>query len=95
VVLQGRVVDADSGAGIAGASAIILRPGSSAAQRDVVAEAQTDGSGAFRTRPPVAKGATYPVVIQARGYRPVSGTVEITAQDPEIVVLRPVQLQAE
>lgn len=93
-VLQGRIVDADSGAGVSGASVLILRPGSSVARPDVVAEAQTDGSGAFRTKPPVAKGATYPVVIQARGYRPVSGTVEITAQDPEVVVLETVQLRA-
>ena len=95
VVLQGRIVDADSGAGIAGASVLILRPGSTTPQSNVVAEAQTDGNGAFRTTPPVPRGARYPVVIQARGYRTVSGTVGITAEDPEVVVLRPVQLQAQ
>lgn len=94
-VLQGRIVDADSGAGISGASVLILRPGSTMARSNVVAEAQTDGNGAFRTAPPMPRGATYPVVIEARGYQKVSGTVEITAQDPEVVVLRPVQLQAE
>jgi Trypsin-like peptidase domain/Carboxypeptidase regulatory-like domain len=90
VVLQGRIVDADSGAGIAGASVLVLRPGATTTQSNVVADAQTDGNGAFRTAPPVPRGATYPVVIQARGYRTVSGTVGITAEDPEVVVLRPV-----
>ena len=94
-VLQGRIVDADSGRGIAGASVVILRPGTSAARANALAEAETDANGAFRTKPPVAKGATYPVVIEARGYRTVSGTVEITAQDPEVVVLRTVQLRSQ
>jgi S1-C subfamily serine protease len=94
-VLQGRVVDADSGAGVPGASVFILRPGAAMAKSNVLAEAQTDRNGIFRTKPPVAKGATYPVVIEARGYRTVSGTLEIAAQDPEVVVVQTVQLRSQ
>lgn len=98
-VLRGRIVDGASGAGIPNAIVVILRPGvspQSAQRSDVVANAQTDAGGAFQTSPAVRKGAVYPVVIGARGYFFITGTIEIpTTASDVIVVNRPFELQRE
>lgn len=95
-VLQGRVVNADSGAGILGAAVAVLRPGasfSSLKNGDILAEGQTDGNGAFQTGPPVPKGATYPVGVFAKGYQPIVGTFQITSDSPDVIVLKPIGLR--
>jgi S1-C subfamily serine protease len=95
-VLQGRVVNADSGAGIQGAVVAVLRPGasfSSLQNGDILAEGQTDGNGAFQTGPPVPKGATYPVGVFAKGYQPIAGTFQITSESPDVIVLKPIGLR--
>lgn len=97
-VVQGRVVDADSGAGIAGGLVVIFRPGTNlraARESDVVASGQTDGNGAFRTNPPVPKGATYPSAALAKGYAPASGQLGISPNDPDVIRLKTIQLHEQ
>ncbi len=86
VVLQGRVVDGATGAGIPGAGVWVLAPGTSLedpTSKQVVASAQTDGNGVFQAKPPVLRGSHYPVIVFATGYGRVAGTVEIPARGPQ------------
>ncbi len=97
-IVQGRVVDAATGAGIQGASVFILRPGASpdsATKQDVIAGAVTDGNGLFQIKPPIRRGATYPVVILASGYPPVAGNLDVPAGAPDVISVGTVQLQRQ
>jgi S1-C subfamily serine protease len=99
VVLRGRVIDATTGQGIPGAGVFLLRPGTSpqtAQQSDVVSLGQTDGNGEFQTRPAVPRGAAYPVIVLARGYRPITGTIQFSSNAPDVLVLsQPIPLQGQ
>lgn len=86
VVLQGRVVDGATGAGIPGAGVWVLAPGSSLedpTSKQVVASALTDGNGVFQAKPPVLRGSYYPVIVFATGYGRVAGHFEIPARGPQ------------
>jgi hypothetical protein len=79
-VVQGHVVDAVTGAGIAGASVHVLAPGATiqrATAQDIVAGAVTDGRGFFQTAPPVGRGARYSLIAAASGYTGTSGELAI------------------
>lgn len=94
-VVQGRVTDAANSAPIAGANVFIFKPGVNprqATREDVLASGVTDGNGLFQTRPPVQRGATYPIAIVANGYAPIAGTIELPARGGEAVQVA-VQLQ--
>jgi hypothetical protein len=98
VVLQGRVVDAMTGAGIAGAGVFVLKPGVSprtASTDDVLASATADGNGLFETKPAVSRGAIYPVVILANGYQGVAGTLELPPNGPDVMSVGTIQLQRQ
>lgn len=85
-VLQGRVVDGATGAGVPGAGVWILTPGASPedpTSKQIAASAVTDGNGVFQTRPPVLRGAAYPIVVFANGYGRVAGFVEIPLKGPQ------------
>ncbi|MDR7421577.1 MAG: trypsin-like peptidase domain-containing protein [Armatimonadota bacterium] len=85
VFLQGRVADASLGIPVAGASLWVLAPGTAfgdATNESVVASALTDAAGAFVTRPAVARGFTYPIVVMAVGYRRLNGFVSVPAASP-------------
>jgi S1-C subfamily serine protease len=95
-VIQGRIVDASTGAGIQGAGVFVLRPGASpdsATKQDVIASGVTDGNGLFQIKPPVRRGATYPIVILASGYSPVAGTLDVPAAASDVISAGTVQLQ--
>jgi S1-C subfamily serine protease len=86
VILQGRVVDGATGAGVPGASVWVLAPGSSLedpTSKQVVANAVTDGNGVFQAKPPVLRGSSYPVIVSATGYGRVAGYIEILARGPQ------------
>lgn len=100
VVLRGRIVDASSGTGIPGALFVIFRPGTSLQnpqQSDIIAAGQADGNGAFQTRPPVRKGATYPAAVLAQGYRQITGNLPPVPPDaPDVLDIdQPFQLQGQ
>lgn len=87
VYVQGHIVNADTGRGIAGAQLFILKPGLTAAAAaadgnvaddEVLTYGTTDGQGNYRTGAPVTRGKTYSVVIIAGGYRPVIADNGIT-----------------
>lgn len=98
-VLRGRIVDGASGAGIPNAVVVFLRPGvspQSAQQSDIIAGAQTDPNGEFQTTPAVPKGAAYPVVMGARGYLFIGGTLNIPGTAADVIVVpQPFQLQRQ
>ncbi|HET8679237.1 MAG TPA: trypsin-like peptidase domain-containing protein [bacterium] len=79
-ILQGRIVDVSSGAGLTGVGVWILTPGTSFAEAtnaSVVASALTDGNGFFQARPSVTRGFTYPIIVLANGYQRLTGFVEV------------------
>lgn len=97
-LIQGRVVDAGTGAGISGAGVFVLRPGASpwaAVKEDILSSAYTDGTGQFQTRPPVPRGATYPVVIMVSGYQGVAGDLELAPTGSEVFSIGKIQLQRQ
>ncbi len=95
-VVEGHVVDAATGSGIPGATINILKPGASIrapARTDVLASAVTDATGLFRTKPPVPRGVTYPIVIHAGGYLPATGNLELGPIGPEIASVHAIQME--
>lgn len=98
VVLQGRVIDGATGLGIAGAGVWVLVPGASLedpSSKQVVANAVTDGNGVFQTRPPVSRGASYPIIVYAVGYGRVAGYVEAPARGSEVASVGTITLQRQ
>lgn len=96
VTLQGRIVDAGTGTGIAGAAFYLLRPGTSlrsATKGDVVASGVTNGNGLFQTQPPVPRGPTYPWIILANGFVRLNGTLTFAASGPGPTVTIKLQRQ--
>jgi hypothetical protein len=85
-VLQGRIVDASLGIGVAGASIWVLAPGTAfdeATNASVVASGLTDGAGAFAARPAIMRGFTYPIIVLAGGYRRLTGFVDVPVRPPQ------------
>jgi S1-C subfamily serine protease len=95
-VVQGRVVDAATGAPIVGAGFFIFKQGvnpRAATRDDVLAAAVTDGNGLFQSRPPIRRGASYPVAILANGYQPVFASLEVAPASGDVVAVGNIQLQ--
>ncbi len=94
--VQGRVVDAATGAPIVGAGFFIFKPGvdpRAATRDDILAAAVTDGNGLFQSRPPIRRGASYPLAILVNGYQPVFATLEVAAAGGDVVAVGNIQLQ--
>ena len=79
----GRVVDADTGEPIEFAFVTVLKPGTDLQawfnepdETQVASTAITDENGEYSTEPPVAP-AVYPFLIQAFGYQPVGGNLNL------------------
>ncbi len=88
VVLQGRLVDAATGAGIQGGAVLILKPGVSpreATRDDIIAGGGTDGNGLFQTKPPVQRGFKYPLVVLAQGYQPLFAGIEVGLSGSDVI----------
>jgi len=95
IVFHGRMVDAYTAAGVAGATLYVLRPGTSyktTTGADVVARGLSDANGGFQTSPPVRRGSIYPVLVLASGYQQVEGVLQTAPQGADIEVLKPIQL---
>lgn len=106
VVLKGQIVDADTQRGVSAALFSVLKPGVSIDQfvqaldagnsGDLIdAFALTDQNGNYQTVPALARGQKYSVVILAKGYQPraFENALEITADDPGVVPMKPIALQ--
>lgn len=76
VTIRGKVLDADTKRGIAGATVVFMRPGTTFAEFDrrdypdalVAGYGEADQSGAFQIAPPLERGKSYGVVWAAKGY---------------------------
>jgi Zn-dependent metalloprotease len=80
VYIQGCILDADTGRGVAGARVIVLRPGVSANQAardnritadEALTSGTTDRNGLYRTDAPIQRGRAYSVIVIAGDYRSV------------------------
>ena len=104
VTVVGRVVDEETGKGLAGGYVIVLAPGVSFGEwegspdKDVEAlmagAAMTDSAGRYEV-PALARGADFTVVIAARGHAPAvfEGGLTVRADDPAITRLADVRLE--
>jgi hypothetical protein len=77
--ISGQVVDATTGNPIIGALVLLIKPGVRLAtltketlKQQVSAVAVSASTGYYRTRQPLPRGATYGIVIAAKGYRTVA-----------------------
>jgi S1-C subfamily serine protease len=105
VVLTGKIVDANTKRGVAGALLIILQPGvpfeefqSSGFDENLVATVGTaDRNGKYQTSPALERGQTYTVVIGAKGYQPrvFEDGLEITADDADVTTMEDITIQKQ
>jgi hypothetical protein len=105
VAIRGTVVDAATGAGIASAIVIVLRPGvapeewarsrgAEATAALMEAAAVTDQGGAYQIAN-LARGAAYTVMVTAAGYEPAvfDAGLALTTRDPEVTAMGAVGLE--
>lgn len=97
LALQGVIVDAETGRGIAGVSVIVLEPLLDVADftysmDQIYAMSLTDSQGQFSISRPLSRGLEgeyYSIIIVARGYLPLSADgVEVGLDTPSPLVLR-------
>jgi len=93
VYIAGRITDADSGRGVAGARVVILKPGVSASRAaadntlsadEVLTTGTTDANGNYRLDAPVQRGRAYGVIVIAGGYRSIvaDGGMDVPGNAP-------------
>lgn len=91
VLIQGRIVDADTGQGIAGALFAVMRLGWKESDglytEYALAQGTADTDGHFVTNTGVKPGGTYPIVILAKGYGKTDGTLPISENAASLVTL--------
>lgn len=105
VTIQGRVIDARTGAGIAGAVVIVLRPGVTSRQWQesrgregaddgMLSAAIADSTGAYEI-PGLTRDRTYTVMVTAEGHDPAifEGGLEIAPSDPPVTRMQSVPLE--
>ncbi len=105
VILTGKIVDANTKRGVAGALLIILQPGvtfdkfqKSGFDESLVATVGTaDRSGKYQTAPALERDQTYTVVIGAKGYQPrvFEDGLEITSDDPDVTTMEDIAIQKQ
>ena len=106
VVLKGQIVDADTQRGIPTAMIVILKPGATIQQFDqalssgdpntlIAAVATADQNGNYQTSPALARGQKYTVIVGNQAYqrRVFENALEITADDPGVLAMKPILLQ--
>lgn len=96
VEVYGRIIDAETGRGIAGAYFVVLKPGVKLAdfeweEEQVYTAAKTDRYGDFSLPDPLIRGESYSMFAVAEGYRPV-GSDDIRVRDD---VESPLELKIE
>ncbi|AFZ67664.1 S1C family serine protease [Deinococcus peraridilitoris] len=103
VSVSGRLIDADTKAGIPDAVVAFLKPGTDVQawaranfdENLMVASARSGADGTYTASPLLARNATYPMVLLAKGYRARSVSLEVTADDPAALPLEDLALQRE
>jgi serine protease Do len=85
--VQGFIVDADTGQGIAGALYVVLVPGVDSdswdgSQAQIYAAAEADATGYFELPLPMARGQSYSTLALADGYRPAAATEVSVGNEP-------------
>lgn len=103
VTLQGKIVDANTKRGVAGALLIVLQPGVTADEfeesgfdEDLVATlGTTDRSGNYQTSPMLPRGQTYTVIVGARGYnaRVFRNALTIDEDEPDVAKVDPISIE--
>jgi len=80
VYIAGRITDADTGRGVAGARVVLLNPGISASRAaadnnlstdEVLTTGTTDTNGNYRIAVPVQRGRAHGVIVFAGGYQSI------------------------
>lgn len=104
VTVAGRVVDDETGEGLAGGYVIVLAPGVSFGEWERSSDAEveslmagaavTDSMGRYEV-PSLTRGAEFTVVIAARGHAPAvfEGGLTVRPDDPAITRLADVRLE--
>ncbi|HNB52137.1 MAG TPA: trypsin-like peptidase domain-containing protein [Anaerolineales bacterium] len=94
IFVDGYVIDAETGKGIAGAVVIVLWPGTdmeawldNGTDADIYAYAETDESGYFNLILPFFRDQVYPGIAGMDGYEPSEGDISFTADDGDTVTL--------
>lgn len=103
VILKGKIVDANTKRGVAGALIIVLNAGvtydefeKSGFDESLVATVGTaDRSGSYQTSPAIARGQSYTVVVGAKNYTPrvFEEGLDITADDPAVTSVDTITLK--
>jgi hypothetical protein len=88
VEVYGRITNATTGRGIAGAFFLVLQPGISVddfqwTEEEVYSAAETDRSGNYELSVPLVRGETYSIIIGADGYNPIGEDDIHVAEDTE------------
>jgi putative serine protease PepD len=94
VFVDGYVVDAETGKGIAGAVVIVLWPGTdmdewldNGTDAEIYAFAETDENGYFNLILPFDRNQVYPGIAGIEGYEPSEGDLTFTSEDGDSVTL--------
>ena len=94
VVVDGEILDADSGKPLSGAVIFILQPGTdldawldNPEDAAIYTYAETDQKGYFFLPEPLQRGVEYPGVAGLTGYRNNEGTLEFSADDSDSIYL--------
>jgi serine protease Do len=101
VVVQGTIVDADTGRGINGALFVVTVPGVTSGdfyddptEDKIYTGGRADSKGRFQLSDPLQPGQAYSVVVGAKGYRPIgSDDFQIPADAESPFELKPISLQ--
>ena len=91
VLIIGKVVDADTGRGVANAVFVILKEGVTVKQfidsgndkAHIYDSAQSGSDGAFEMNIPVQRGSSYAVFAVAKGYKPVVDTINVPGESSD------------
>ncbi|TET54658.1 MAG: carboxypeptidase regulatory-like domain-containing protein [Anaerolineales bacterium] len=97
--IQGFVLDADTGVGIAGALYIAFVPGVTldtwnGSEEQIYAAAETDATGYFELGLPLERGQSYSILVLAEGYRLAQADDVLIGDDPSPVEVE-ITLQKE
>ncbi len=94
VLVDGEILDADSGKPLRGAVIIILQPGTNLNtwlnnpdEKAIFTYAETDQKGYFFLPQALQRGVEYPGVAGLTGYYNNDGYLEFTADDPDMIFL--------
>lgn len=87
LLIQGHIIDADTGRGIAGALYVVLHPGVTVqgwdgSQEQVYTWAQTDANGYFELPLALERGQRYSVIVWAQSYLPATGDNLLVGNEP-------------